>query len=955
MSTLLYSLGKWTQRFRFAVLAGWLLLLALLGVGAGLFGKGANAPIEISGTESQLALDNLEHTFPQLNGAGATVLFVAPAGSRVDEEPYRESVLGLAEKLRGLPRMHSVSTPFDEHSLSKVSDDGRAAIVSLQIAGEIGSLPLETTTGIREETAAAQKSLPVGASVSYGGDAFSADVPGVTATESLGVVIAFLVLLLTLGTLLAAGMPLFIAILGVGVSIAGLFLVTAFVDLTSTTPMLALMLGLAVGIDYTLFIVSRHQEQLLAGEKMEESIARAVATSGSAVIFAGLTVIIALVGLFVANIGFLTALGMAAAAGVAVAVLVALTLTPALLAMMKLRVLSKRKRRLLAVVDDAAVTSASEVALAAGAEAAQASVQAAESVKARPHSRSKRFFGAWERGVTKHPFVTIVGVIVLLVFAASPALQLRLALPNATSLPADNPARITYELTGKHFGEGYNGQLILTGSIIQSTDPLALMDELKAAVAKVPGVASVPAATPNETADTCILQVIPEEGPHADSTGELVRELRAHTDEWHKKFGVRLAVTGFTAVGIDISDLLLGALIPFGILVVGLSLVLLAMVFRSLWVPVKATLGFLLSVGASFGAVVAVFQWGWLNELLHVESTGPVLSFMPIILMGVLFGLAMDYEVFLVSRMREEYAHGADAKDAVRRGFMGSAKVVTAAALIMFAVFVAFVPEGDPSIKVIAFGLAVGVFVDAFLVRMTLVPAVLALLGKRAWYMPKTLERHLPHFDIEGEGFTRELAYTDWPTDMPDAVIAADELELPQGLYVRHLRLAADQALSLNPLDSRSINFAKVLSGRDRTFSGTLKVRGRLLPERAGSVRRTSAWAVPNTLRAAIADSPELIVLNLSGETMENIELARVRQTIEAAEAVRGTGSKTTSSAETTPDETERPPITWVVIGDPIIAGKAMPVDREFLVPTFGKDTFYPRPGAPLNTWREKK
>ncbi|RGE20742.1 efflux RND transporter permease subunit [Leucobacter sp. wl10] len=867
MSTLLYALGRWATRAKTLVLVLWIAVLALLGAGAGLFGQGADAPINIPGTESQEAITELGRTFPEVSGASATIIVVAADGERVDAAPYKQVVTDAASELEDVKGVIAVQTPFSELAGGGLSDDGSAALITVQIEGDTSTVPDATIKGIERATAGIQDRLPQGAQSSYGGEVFSSSVPSISPTEAVGVLVAFVVLILTLGSLIAAGMPLIIAILGVGVSIAGLFLVTAFADLTSTTPMLALMLGLAVGIDYTLFIVSRHQEQLRAGAPVEESIARATATSGSAVVFAGLTVIIALVGLSVAGIPFLTALGVAAAAAVAVAVLVAVTLTPAVMAMAGTRILPKKQRRAL---------------------------EAGVAEQTRAPSRADRFFGGWVRAVTRRPLVTILSVLVLLGIAAVPALQLRLALPNATSLPADDPARVTYELTGERFGEGYNGPLLLTGSIIESNDPLGLMNDLADEVRRVPGVADVPLATPNQGADTGIIQVVPEEGPHAESTAALVRELRDMRDEWERKYGVSLAVTGFTAVGIDVSEMLMRALLPFGVLVVGLSLILLAMVFRSVWVPIKATLGYLLSVGTAFGAVVAVFQWGWFADLLDVASTGPVLSFMPIILMGVLFGLAMDYEVFLVSRIREEYVHGAKARDAIHRGFVGSAKVVTAAALIMFAVFAAFVPEGDPSIKVIALGLAVGVFVDAFVVRMTLVPAVLALLGDRAWWMPRRLSRLLPAFDVEGEGLAREIAHADWPADMPEAVIAADRLLLPDQVRAPELRVAPGEALVLDPRDPVSLPLAQTLTGRGPIVAGTLKVGGLLLPERASSLRARSAWADPESLREALRDRPSFLLLDLraaAGRPLTPAAAEDVRSALAAAVVETNRGS----------------------------------------------------------------
>ncbi len=889
MSSMLYALGRFAARARTLMLLLWIAVLAVLGTGAAVFGQGANAPITIPGTESQQALDSLARTFPQVSGTSAQIIVVAKDGQRVDEQPYRGEIERAAKAIEGVDDVNAVQTPFGQVAAG-LAKDGSAALITVQLKGTASEVPKATLDEVKHASDALAKELPSGAKASYGGEVFNMSVPGISPTEAIGVVVAFVVLILTLGSLLAAGMPLLIAILGVGVAMAGIIFTTAFVPLTSTTPMLALMLGLAVGIDYTLFIVSRHQEQLRAGVDVRESIARATATSGSAVVFAGLTVIIALVGLSVAGIPFLTALGVAAAAAVAIAVLISVTLTPAILSMAGERILPRKQRKQRATLA-AGPLAVEGAGTAHGPADAGAGADVHGVAPAVPKTRAERFFGGWVRLATKKPIITIVAVLLAVGAAAIPALDLRLALPDATALPANDPARITSELTSEHFGAGATGPLILTGSIVASNDPVGLMNDLADEVRSVPGVAEVPLATPNATADTGIIQVVPEAGPHAESTAKLVDALRAKHDAWEQKYGVSLAVTGFTAVAIDVSNLLAQALLPFAVLVVGLSLILLAMVFRSVWVPIKATLGYLLSVGAAFGAVVAVFQWGWFADLLHVPTTGPVLSFMPIILMGVLFGLAMDYEVFLVSRIREEVVHGADAQTAIRTGFVGSARVVTAAAIIMFAVFAAFVPEGDASIKVIALGLAVGVFVDAFLVRMTLVPAVLALLGDRAWRMPRWLSRVLPVFDVEGEGLARELAHENWPPDQPDARIAGDELLLRGGARVASLRVGPGEALRIDPKQPGGIALAEALSGRSRIVAGTLRVTGLLLPERAGSLRRRAAWATPATVREATGDRPELLVLDLRGGATE-AGAREIRSALTAA-GVEAAGSAT--------------------------------------------------------------
>jgi RND superfamily putative drug exporter len=431
---------------------------------------------------------------------------------------------------------------------------------------------------------------------------------------------------------------------------------------------------------------------------------------------------------------------------------------------------------------------------------------------------------------------------------ALPALQLGLALPNAGSLPEDSEARQAYDLTGKHFGEGFNGPLILTGSIITSTDPLGLMEDLSKAVEEIDGVKEVALATPNETADTGIVQIIPETGPSDPETTALVHELREHHDEWLDEFGIDLTVTGFTAVAIDVSAKLGQALLPFGIFVVGLSVILLMVVFRSIWVPIKAAVGYLLSIVAAFGVVAAVFEWGWGADMLHIAKTGPVIAFMPIVVMGVLFGLAMDYEVFLVSRMREDYVHARSnthdaARAAVKSGYAASARVVTAAAIIMFAVFAAFVPEGDSNIKPIALALAVGIAVDAFVVRMTLVPAVMALLGKHAWWMPKWLDRILPRFDIEGEAVEREDRLADWPAPGSTAAISAEDLSISvddvpvvSGVSTSVEPGSALVITSSDPRAARGVLLA--IAGRLTPDEGSkLRVAGHLLPGRGAWVR----------------------------------------------------------------------------------------------------------------------
>lgn len=893
MSTLLYALGRWAYRHPWRVLVSWVLLLALAGGGALVFMKGTDNSFSIPGTEAQEGIQLLDRSFPQASGTSAQLVIVAADGDRVDQEPYAAAIDDTVAHLEDLDGVIAVTDPFDEMVTGMVSDDESAAIIRLQFDGQATDVSDETKAGLEDVADDLRSALPEGSQVAMGGDLFSTSVPALSLIEAVGVLIALFVLIVTFRSFAVAWFPLVSALIGVGLAIALIYVSTAFASISSTTPMLAIMLGLAVGIDYALFIVARHQDQVRAGIEPEESAARATGTAGSAVVFAGVTVLIALIGLGFAGIPFLTTMGVAAAVAVAIAVVVAITLTPALLGFAKSRVAGwghGRKRRGMPLpgrsrpVGAAATPAADEVAQAPGRQADGAS-PASPAVAVKKPNR-------WVMLVTTHPLITTIAVVVTLGIMAIPAASLGLALPNAGVQPESSQARQAYDLTAEHFGPGANGPLIMTGTIVTSTDPLGLMEDLAAEIEQVPGVEEVALATPNETADTGLIQIVPETAPDDPATADLVRALRDLAPELEDEYGVDLLVTGFTAVGIDISDRLGAALLPFGVFVVGLSLVLLMIVFRSIWVPIKAALGYLLSVAASFGVVAAVFEWGWGADLLHVTRTGPVISFMPIILMGVLFGLAMDYQVFLVSRMREDYVHarrGAGghashsrrdiAIGAVRSGFTASARVVTAAAIIMFAVFAAFVPEGDSSIKPIALGLAVGIAVDAFLVRMTLVPAVMTLLGDNAWWMPRWLERILPHFDIEGEAVERELALASWPEPHTTAVVVGESVGVraDAGGTAGEVVLFEDAAFRVEPGgtliatgDPRAARaFALTIAGRLAPTDGRLRVAGHLLPERAAWVRAHVGLAllgdgderVP-ALRRALAGRASLVVID---------------------------------------------------------------------------------------------
>ncbi|QUQ67956.1 MMPL family transporter [Kutzneria sp. CA-103260] len=829
MSSFLYRLGRAAARARVLVLALWLVVLAAAGGGALLLNQGTDDTFAIPGSESQDALDHLKRVFPETAGVSAQLVVLAPAGQRVDTAATKQAVADTIDRIKKVDQVATAVDPFGNSS--GVSGDGRAALIAVPLTVQQPQLHPSTKTQLT--TIADDLAAKTGTHVYTGGDAFSNRVPKLSPTEGIGLVIALLVLVLMFRSILAAVMPLLTAVLGVGISISLVYGATLVVPISSTAPMLAVMLGLAVGIDYALFLLSRHRDQLAEGLDVEESIARATATAGSAVIFAGLTVVIALIGLAVAGIPFLTTMGIAAAVAVALAVCIAITLVPALMALAGKRLKPRTPRR----------------------------------KKRRAKPQVARW---WVRAVTRIPLLTVVLVVGVLAVATLPAADLRLALPNNGTEESGSPARDTYDVVSEHFGPGYNGPLIVTADIVTSTDPVGLVNKIADEIKAMPGVAAVPLATPNPKGDTGIIQVVPTTAPDSPQTDDLVHRLRGQEAHFLAAYGTQTAVTGITAVGIDVSAQLGNALLPFGILVVGLSLILLAMVFRSIWVPIKATAGYLLSVGAAFGATAFVFDQGHLADALRVTHTGSVISFLPIILMGVLFGLAMDYEVFLVSRIREHHVHNGDPDQAIEFGFISASRVVVAAAVIMFAVFAAFVPEGSATIKPIAFSLAVGVFVDAFVVRMTLVPAVLALLGHRAWGLPPKLDRALPVFDAEGDSLVHELRLAGWPG--VDEAISAHSLGVDddRGRSVYHdidLHLPRGGVLVAHGAGKTALLYT--IGGRVTKLKGDLKVLGRVLPQHVHALRREvtvigcrDITAPSSEVAAALADDIELVLVD---------------------------------------------------------------------------------------------
>jgi putative drug exporter of the RND superfamily len=552
--------------------------------------------------------------------------------------------------------------------------------------------------------------------------------------EIIGLIAAAIVLFVLLGTFIGMAIPIFSAVVGVAISATTVLALASEIEMTSTTPVLGVMLGLAVGIDYSLFIVNRHRRQMKNGMELKESIGLANGTSGNAVLFAGLTVVIALVALNLTGIGFVGLMGTMGAIAIVIAVAIALTVTPAALSLIGDRILSKKEKT--------------------------ASTGAKKKSVAKKKSEDKAALKpVW---ATRYPWVAVFSIVAVLGIMAIPLSDMRLGLPDGGSEPKYSTAYKAYTLTSEGFGPGFNGQVttvLSTDNPISEDDTLEFQAEVATALMALDNVkAAVPAAIADDR-QTFIFQVVPTGGPSSVETEQLIYDIRDVSGSFLSTYGAEVGVTGITATNIDVSDKIADVLPLYLATVILLSLFLLMLVFRSILIPILAAAGFLLTVTATLGAVVAVYQWGWLADLFGVTSPGPILSFLPIFLIGILFGLAMDYQLFLVSGMREAYAHGKKPKDAINFGIHLSRGVVVAAALIMVTVFGGFAFSHLATIRPIGFGLAIGVLIDAFLVRLLLVPAAMTILNKSAWWIPKWIDKSMPDVDVEGTKLERKVLH----------------------------------------------------------------------------------------------------------------------------------------------------------------------------------------------------
>ncbi|WP_260478612.1 MMPL family transporter [Kibdelosporangium aridum] len=649
--------------------------------------------------EARRAFDLMQQRFPgnaaNPDVATARIVFVATAGEKVTDTENRAIIERVVTETAQGSQIAGAVSPFQGRT---VSGDGSTAYATVTYTTSATSLSDDTKQRLRD---AVDQARTAGLTVDVDGPVLASEPSIGGVSELIGILLAALVLLITFGSVVAAGLPLLTAVLGVGISMLTIFAVGSVFGLSSTSSTLASMLGLAVGIDYALFVVSRYREERTNGHSPQEAAGLAVRTAGSAVVFAGLTVIIALAGLSVIGLPAAAMMGIAAAGAVAVAVLIALTLVPALLAFCPNAVLARRLPR---------------------------------------NSNGAR----WAGFVLRRPVLVLLTSVIGLAVLAVPVLGLQLGMPGDESKSTETTERRAYDALANGFGPGFNGPLTIVVDAQGTVDPKAAVQSVATKIAGTPGVATVSPPRFNPAGDTALFTAIPTTAPTSEATKDLVRRIRADRT-------ATFMVSGATAVNIDVAQKVLDRLAVYLAIVLGLAFLLLLVVFRSLLVPLKAVVGFLLSVFASLGVVVAVFQWGWGAGLIGLHQTGPIISMMPIVLVGIIFGLAMDYQVFLVGRVREAHTRGEPARQAVVTGLRHSSRVVVAAALIMIAVFAGFVGGDLPMIKMIGLSLAAAVLFDAFVVRMAIVPAVLALLGERAWSLPRWLDRVLPRVDVEGK------------------------------------------------------------------------------------------------------------------------------------------------------------------------------------------------------------
>ncbi|HEY5185144.1 MAG TPA: MMPL family transporter [Actinomycetes bacterium] len=720
--------SRWSVRHPWRAIGAWALLVALVIVLAGQFGGSYNDSFSLPDTESATAQQILEREFGASSTSASVQIVFAPASGRADAPAVKAEVDRLLAQLADIPSVAAVASPFDPqaaaHGGGRLSQDGTVGVAQVTFKTATDKTPAADVQAlVADVTAANSTSLQVGA----GGQVLDFAGTKPPSTELIGVLVAVVILLLMFGSLVAAGLPILSALIALGTGLSLVTVAARFLDIATFGPTLAAMIGLGVGIDYSLFVINRYRQAVDVGREPTDAAYEAVATAGRAVLFAGTTVIIALSGLFVLRINFMNGLAVGAAVTVLMVMLGAVTLLPAVLSLLGRRVFAVRmpwaRRRA-------------------------------------PHPEGGGF-ARYGLRLQRRPWVFLAVAVVFMVALAVPVLSIRQGFPDAGGKPAGNVQRTAYDLTSKGFGAGANGPFVVVAELPAKND-LAGAKALSEALGKEPGVAFASPPQPSKSGTAAIISVQPTTGPQDAATSATLTRMRGEViPQATAGTGVRAYVGGTTAITEDFGRVLTDALPLFLTVVVGLGFLALVGLFRSIVVPLTAAVTSLLSLGAALGATVAVFQWGWFDSLFGITATGPILPFLPVMLFAILFGLSMDYQVFLVSRMQEEWGRTADNAKAVRRGLAGSGRVVAAAAAIMSSVFLSFVFGDDNTIKMFGLALAVAVLLDAFVVRLVLVPSLMTVLGRANWWVPGWLARILPKVHLESEEEAAEIADVD--------------------------------------------------------------------------------------------------------------------------------------------------------------------------------------------------
>ncbi|WAZ24269.1 MMPL family transporter [Streptomyces cinnabarinus] len=709
------ALARWCVQRRLVAVLLWLLALGGVSAAAALAGSAYSNDYEVAGTESGRATQLLQDGFPGLGGDSDTIVWHTDSGT-VRAADVQQTMDRALEKIAELPGVADVTGPSDDHGATQVSADGRTAYATVTFEDSAENIDRAEAQAVVDT---AQDARTDGLQVELGGTAVGlTESSGGHLAEVVGVAVAAVVLFLAFGSLAASLLPIATALVSVGTAYAGTVLLGHAMTVADFAPMLGMLIGLGVGIDYALFIVTRHRRGLKRGLPVAESITNAVATTGRAVVFAGATVCIALLGMLILRLNFLNGVALAASLTVVLTVAASVTLLPALLSFIGMRALSRRERRKL-------VEHGPEPELPTGLAA------------------------RWSAFVERHPKLLGALALVVITLLALPTLSLRLGTSDQGNNPQSATTRQAYDLLADGFGPGVNGPLTLVTHVDGGDDKLAL-DSLDATLRSTEGVASVTPVTFNPSGDTAYLTLVPESSPQSQKTSDLVERLRSEVlPRAETGTSLDLQVGGVTAGYDDFADVIVGKLPLFVGVVVGLGCLLLLLAFRSIGIPLKAAAMNIAAVAASFGIVVAVFQWGWGSELLGLGRAGPIEPFLPVIMVSVLFGLSMDYQVFLVSRMYEEWLETGDNRRAVRIGLAETSRVINSAAVIMISVFLAFVLSGDRVIAMFGIALAAAVALDAFVLRTLLVPALMHLLGGANWWLPRWLDARLPRISIE--------------------------------------------------------------------------------------------------------------------------------------------------------------------------------------------------------------